>query len=99
MHYINCHPDVIKALNHQLDARWREFGTTLYMDPAIMDIIEQDNVHVGPCMLSLVEKWLRCERGTGSLPRTWMTVVQAVKDVGEEGLAEQLAITYGVQLQ
>ena len=91
--------DVLKALNHQLDALWREFGTFLYVDRAVMEGIKKDTSNVSACMLHLVEKWLYHEDGTGNRPRTWDTVVQAVKDTGNGLLAEQLAQEYAVQLQ
>ena len=90
--------DVIKALDHQLNARWRVFGTFLYVQPAFMDGISKDTSDVGDCMLRLVEKWLVHENGTGDLPRTWQTVVQAVKNTGKRQLAEKLAGKCGVQL-
>ena len=55
-------------------------------------------LNVRACMLLLVEKWLYHEDGTGDLPRTWKTVVQAVNDTGKGLLAQQLAQQYGVQL-
>ena len=92
--------DVLKALNHELDAKWREFGMYLRVEPSFMDSIHEDKAKPGvrDCMLQLVEKWLGHEDGTGSLPRTWQTVVQAVKYTGNGRLAEQLAEQYGVQL-
>ena len=93
-----CHVDVIRALNHQLDAQWREFGTFLHVDPAIMDGIKRDCPDVGARMLQLVENWVCHKDGTGDLPRTWKTVVQAVKDTGKVLLAQQLAEQHGVQL-
>ena len=89
---------MLKALNHELDAKWREFGVYLHVQPTVMDKIEQNKSNVGDRMLQLVEKWLCREDGTGILPRTWTTVVQAVKDTGNGRLAEQLAEQYGVQL-
>ena len=63
-----------------------------------MDGISKDNSKVGSCMLQLVEKWLGHDNGTGDLPRTWETVVQAVKNTGKGLLAEQLAKQHGLQL-
>ena len=88
--------DVIEALNHRLDAQWRWFGTCLYVTPAFMDGISSDKSNVASCMLQLVEKWLYHENGTGDLPRTWETVVLAVKHTGQGRLAEQLEQRYGV---
>lgn len=83
--------DVLKVLNHQLDAEWREFGTFLYVKPPIMDRISKDKSKASACMLMLVEKWLYHEDQTGDLPRTWGSVVMAVKDTGNGFLARQLA--------
>ena len=89
--------EAIGALNHELDARWREFGTHLCVKPSSMDSIEKDNKSdVGACMLHLVENWLFHENGTGTLPRTWETVVQAVKKTGKGRMAKQLAEKHGV---
>ena len=89
--------EVIEALNHDLDAQWREFGTHLCVKPSSMDIIDKNNKSdAGACMLQLVEKWLVKENGTGDLPRTWVTVVQAVKKTGKGRLAEELAEQYRV---
>ena len=87
-------PDVIEALGHRLDVRWREFGTHLHVQSAILDEIIVNNSNVTSRMLQLVEKWLSHETGTGDLPRTWQTVVQAVKHMGKGRLAEQLEQQY-----
>ena len=67
--HILTHVDVIRALTHQLDAEWREFGTFVHVEPAIMDGIEKDKASVGACMLQLVEDWVCHNDGTGDLPR------------------------------
>ena len=95
MSLFTYHVDVIIALNHQLDAEWREFGTFLRVEPAVMDRIDNDRSNVKACMLQLVENWVYHRDGTGTLPRTWKTVVQAVKDTGAGVLAQQLAEQYG----
>ena len=92
---MSCHVDVIIALEHQLDSKWREFGTLLRVDPAVMDRIDQDRSNARERMLQLVENWVYRKDGTGDLPRTWKTVVQAVKHIGERALAQQLVEQYG----
>ena len=98
MSLFTCPVDVIQALNQSLDAQWRHFGIHLRVKSAILDGIETKRLYDRDRMLELVEKWLAHENGTGDLPRTWKTVVQAVKDAGNRLLAEQLAKRYGVQL-
>ena len=94
----SSHLEVIDALKVDLDAQWKHFGTHLHVDPALMDSIGIDNSTVGDCMLQLVTKWLAHDNGTGDLPRTWKTVVQAVKKTGKGRLAVELAQQYGVKL-
>ena len=89
-------PDVIEALNHCLDAQWWQFGSFLHVAQPTLDCISKDNSNVASCMLQLVEKWLCHETGTGDLPRTWETVVQAAKDIDQKDLAAQLEQRYGV---
>ena len=50
------------------------------------------------CMLELLGKWTSNQAGTGPLPRTWQTVVNAVKDTGFEVIAKALALKHGVNL-
>ena len=89
---------MFEALNHCLDYQWREFGARLCVERGILDVISYDNPNAASCMLQLVEKWLYRDNGTGDLPRTWQTVVQAVKRTGNGLLAKQLAEQHGVQL-
>ena len=98
MSLFTCHLDVIEALNYQLDARWRDFGIFLRVETTILDVIDKNKSNVTERMLQLVEKWLSYDDGTGTLPRTWETVVQAVKNMGKGPLAQQLAEQRGVQL-
>ena len=98
MSLFTCPVDVIQALNQSLDAKWRHFGTHLRVDSAILDGIEKNGANEEDRMLELVEKWLARKNGTGHLPRTWKTVVQAVKYTGNKPLAQRLAQCHAVQL-
>ena len=89
--------EVIEALRHQVDARWRHFGTLLHFEHALMDTIETHNERSTDCMLDLVTKWMTLCDGTGWLPRTWETVVKAVKGSGCAQLAKELAKEFGTE--
>ena len=91
--------DIVEALNHQLDAKWRLFGTFLRVDYQIMEAIETSK-HSKPddCMLDLLGKWSSKLAGTGTLPCTWQTIVEAVKKTGFGVIAENLALKHGVNL-
>ena len=91
--------DIIEALNHQLDARWRHFGTFLRVDYQVMEAIETSKRgNPEDCMLDLLGKWTSNQAGTGTLPRTWQMVVEAVKKTGFGAIAENLALKHGVNL-
>ena len=84
-------------LKNQVDPKWKHFGNWLRFDPTLMNIIETDNRRrSADCMLDLVTRWVREDDKTGDLPRTWETVVDAVKDSGAEHaqLARKLAKKY-----
>ena len=63
-----------------------------------MNTIEKDKSGSTDCMLELVSKWVNEDNGTGDLPRTWETVVKAVKKTGPGKLAKDLAKKHGVSL-
>ena len=100
--YLSLSPlatDIVEALNHQLDAQWRHFGTFLRVDYQIMEAIKTGNGgNPADCMLDLLGKWTSNQAGTGTLPRTWQTVVEAVKKTGFGVIAENLALKHGVNL-
>lgn len=80
-----------------MDARWNEFGAHLGVDAYTREII--DKSHKGAdCMLHLVSMWWTNLTGTGNRPRSWETVVRAVKATGVNGLAEELAALYRVAI-
>ena len=89
--------DIIEAFNHQLDAQWRHLGTFLRVDYQTMEAIKTGNANnPADCMLDLLGKWTSNQAGTGTLPRTWQTVVEAVKKTGFGVIAKKLAIKHGL---
>ena len=91
--------DIIEALNHQLDAQWQHFGTYLRVDYQVMEAIETSKRgNPADCMLDLLGKWTSNQAGTGALPRTWQTVVEAVKETGFGVIAKDLAVKHGLKL-
>ena len=89
--------DVLEVLGQKVDSKWRHFGTFLRFESTLLDTIENNNSkNVTDCMLDLVTKWVDVYEGSGNLPRTWQTVVEAVSKSGWGKLAEELAKTHGV---
>ena len=81
---------MIEALKKKVDGDWKHFGSCLRFDRALIDTIDADNRRSTDCMLDLVTKWVDEYEGTGKLPRTWQTVVEAVKSSGHTKLAREL---------
>ena len=64
-----------------------------------MEAIRLDNGgRPDDCMLDLLSKWTSNQAGTGALPRTWQTVVEAVRKTGSPVIADNLAHEHGVIL-
>ena len=83
--------EVIEALRKEVDAKWRYFGTFLHFKSSLMDAINTNKKDCTDCMLDLVTKWVNEDEGTGDLPRTWETVVKAVRGSGCAQLPKKLA--------
>lgn len=90
--------DIIEALNHQLDEKWWHFGAFLRVDYPIIQTIRTSYDSKDDCMLELLGKWTTDRVGTGDRPRTWQTVVAAVKLTGFNDIAQTLALKHGVSL-
>ena len=94
--------DIVKALNNQLNGKWwlwRLFGTFLHVDYQIIKSIER--IKSGKpkvCMLDLLGRWTSNQAGTGTLPRTWQTVVEAMKKTRFGDITQILAIKHGLNL-
>ena len=92
-------PDLITALNHRLDAKWKYFGILLGVEYRVLEAIQRDKSgNPEDCMLDLVGKWTCEQEGMGTVPRTWQTVVEAVQQSGDRVLAQDIASKYGVHL-
>ena len=80
-----------------MDAKWQHFGVFLEVEDSLIAAIDTGG-KPDDYMLELVRKWTSKATGTGTLPRTWQTIVEAVKDTGGGVLAEGLAREHGVHL-
>ena len=90
---------VLTELGDRLETQWKRFGIFLKVDGALLDAIEKERLNISKdCMLELLNKWISLLTGTGSLPRTWQTVVEAVYKTGYGELAQQLARSHRVDL-
>ena len=92
--------DILTALDHGLDAKWRHVGTYLRVEYNVLEAIQQDKGgNPADCMLDLLSKWTSNQAaGMGTLPRTWQTVLEAVHHCGDEALAQSVARKHGGHL-
>ena len=72
-------------------AEWEPLATYLGVEPAYIAIIKKDNLSscIDACR-ELFRSWINKAKGTGQEHRTWDSVVQAVRKMGLEGLADEL---------
>ena len=99
MHACILYADILKALRYHLNAKWLRFGICLGVDNSFLKAIEiERRGKPDDCMLELVSRWTANEAGTGTLPRTWQTVVEAVNDTGYGAFAQDLAKRHRVHL-
>ena len=64
-----------------------------------MEAIRLDNGgRPDDCMLDLLGRWTSNQARTGTLPRTWQTIVEAVKETGFPVIAKNLAHKHGLTL-
>ena len=62
---------------HHVAADWYIFALYLGIEPKVLDVVKieyKDNKQACVVMLAM---WLKCESGTGSMKRSWSTVVNA----------------------
>lgn len=63
-----------------MDAKWKHFGVFLDVEWSVLEAIQKDRVgRTDDCMLEVLGKWVSSQTGTGSLPCTWQTIVEAIK--------------------
>ena len=86
--YHNDHPsqspniyEVQRDLVDRVAAEWYKLGIVLQVETYVLNNITVNSVQQGveKCCMDLFMRWLRGDKGTGSLPRTWDTIIPAVE--------------------
>ena len=85
--------ELITRVGGRIFHKWKEFGEHLHIQPSLIEVVHKEEL--GRCesaFRSLCSKWL--EEGnnplTGDRPRTWRTVLDAVRKSREVGAAEDV---------
>ena len=72
---------VLKLVGNYIYSKTITFGVFLGIDTNVLDAVRKDNpVDLKECFVKLCSSWLNKKEGTGDKPRTWRTVIEAVRD-------------------
>ena len=100
--YHNDHPtqspniyEVQRDLVDRVAAEWYKLGIVLQVETYVLNNITVNSVQQGveKCCMDLFMRWLRGDKGTGSLLRTWDTIIPAVEEI-DPPLARELHSKY-----
>lgn len=84
--------DIDELVVLKVAAGWETLAIHLGVEPARVEIIKRNNSHsCGNACYELFFSWIKEEKGTGQQPRTWDSVIRAIRKMGLEGLADQLS--------
>ena len=72
-------------------AKWDTLSIHLGVDTALIAIVKKNNPTdcEGACR-DVLSRWLKGDRNSGSEPRTWRSVLRAVRDCGYREYASEL---------
>ena len=84
-----------RDLVDRVAAEWYKLGIVLQVEMYVLNNITVNSVQQGveKCCMDLFMRWLRGDKGTGSLPRTWDTIIPAVEEI-DPPLARKLHSKY-----
>ena len=84
-----------RDLVDRVAAEWYKLGIVLQVEMYVLNNITVNSVQQGveKCCMDLFMRWLRGDKGTGSLPRTWDTIIPAVEEI-DPPLARELHSKY-----
>ena len=83
--------DLIDLVESQAYEKWKEFAIHLGVQQNIREEIAFDSQRVAKDnFIEVVYRWLSHEDGTGDNPRTWITVIRALRKIGCPVLLENL---------
>ena len=72
---------ILKLVGNYIYSKTLTFGVFLGIDTNVLDAVRKDNpVDLKECFVKLCSNWLNKEEGTGDKPRTWRTVIEAVRE-------------------
>ena len=83
---------LLKALYSTVANKWEDIGILLDIEDGKLAMVKADNpVNSGNCLREMLRIWLK---KVDPQPASWKDLVDALTDLGEEKLAQQLKVTY-----
>ena len=83
--------DLLKLVGDHTDSKWKDFGIRLGISSNLCEGIRKQKLGDSKeCFILLCSKWLSSGAGTGDKPRTWRTVLEAVRECGFFEVADQV---------
>ena len=82
--------DVLVEELGALHNKWRALGEALHLSEEDMEAISTQHSHTEDCLQVMLFNWL----DTDVLP-SWQKVLDALRKVGEDGVANKLKVKYG----
>ena len=83
---------LLKALYRTVADKWEDIGIQLDIDDGQLAKVKADNPrNSGNCLREMLRIWLK---SGDPQPASWKDLVDALTNLGEEKLAQQLKITY-----
>ena len=70
-------------------AKWREFGTYLGLEAHFIKAVHADQSSAEDSCLNVLLKWID---GAGKQPKTWITVLEAMRRAGFTEVAKELEV-------
>ena len=71
---------LLKKVVPAIAQEWLQIGVNLEMEVALLKTFKPASHDLKLCCLEMFECWLQGSRGTGESPRTWFTVLSAVRE-------------------
>lgn len=82
---------LLNELSSRVAARWEDIGSSLQLEPGLLEIIRKDNPSdCRACFREMLKEWMK---QVDPLP-TWSAIIKAVKDCGYSILARELRRKY-----
>ena len=82
--------EMFARVRKHISHKWKEFGDHLHAESNLIEVIHKDERDCSGAFRSLCFKWLKEDPDTGDRPRTWRTVLDAMRGCEEVGPAKDV---------